>query len=85
VIDYRKLLLKYILHVGEEEGITFLGEHRIDGAPYFSDAEREELKKLDDESATQADHWHAGSAEIKTPKGPRNFVGGPRSAEEMGE
>jgi len=45
-MDYKDLLVKYIQHVGDMEGVTFLdGDHlRPD---YISHGEWEELKRLD--------------------------------------
>lgn len=46
-IDYRELLKKYINHVGEEEGTTFLAW--ADESGRFTDEELTELRVLDDE------------------------------------
>lgn len=46
-MDYRELLIKYIDHVGNEEGITFIP--RTADHCGFTDEEVEELKKLEDE------------------------------------
>lgn len=51
MIDYRALLLKYIAHVGQEEGETYID--RLEGADYypqFSQEEVAELLKLDKET-----------------------------------
>jgi len=65
-IDYRELLLKYIAHVGNEEGVTFINRIRDDqgftddaealGRYYvrFSEAEAEEMRELDQESIKYA-------------------------------
>ena len=44
MIDYRKLLWKYIQNVGNREGVTFI--HR-NGPENLTDEEKEELIKLD--------------------------------------
>lgn len=50
-IDYRELLMKYIEHVGECEGITFIRGGRLQSSAVpFTDAEVEEMEKLDQES-----------------------------------
>lgn len=46
-MDYRDLLLKYINHVGEEEGTTFLSWDRHD---HFTEEEWDELQRLDVEA-----------------------------------
>lgn len=51
-LDYRDLLIRYILHVAESEGTTFLSEHRrpaASGEVQFSDEQWAELGKLADE------------------------------------
>jgi PHD/YefM family antitoxin component YafN of YafNO toxin-antitoxin module len=53
--NYRDLLKKYIEHVGEEEGITFLGDSRKN-SNIFSEEEWEELKELEYESAVDFGH-----------------------------
>jgi hypothetical protein len=45
-MDYRELLKKYINHVGEEEGTTFLS---WDGDDRFTEAEWDELQALEAE------------------------------------
>lgn len=47
-MDYKALLIKYIQHVGECEGVTFISE-RYRGLPYpgFTDEEFNELQVLD--------------------------------------
>ena len=45
-IDYRALLLRYMRHVGNEEGWTFIPLPDIDG---FTPREIEELNAIDDE------------------------------------
>lgn len=47
-MDYRELLMKYIEHVGEEEGITFINRQPREGL--FSDEEWAELERLELES-----------------------------------
>lgn len=54
--DYRLLLLKYIAHVGEAEGVDFI--RRIppfDPIPYLSESEQRELGRLSEESETHYD------------------------------
>jgi hypothetical protein len=48
--DYRELLIRYIMHVGKEEGISYLED--IDGANCgpFTRAEAVALRELDDEA-----------------------------------
>lgn len=49
-IDYRELLRKYIAHVCEEEGLTFIGSPYTNRAPSpFSEEEISELEALDAE------------------------------------
>jgi hypothetical protein len=46
--DYKKILLSYINHVGECEGVTFLGEGQKEwGIKGLSSEEVEELLRLD--------------------------------------
>jgi hypothetical protein len=47
-MDYRELLMKYIEHIGEEEGITFIHGQPREGL--FTPEEWAELKRLDIES-----------------------------------
>ena len=47
MIDYRNLLIKYINHVGEQEGISFLNERYYFGGTFFSSEEWDELQNLD--------------------------------------
>jgi hypothetical protein len=47
--DYRDLLMKYIAHVAEQEGATFLNDPRRPSG-LFSDDEWSELHRLDDAS-----------------------------------
>jgi len=46
-MDYRDLLKKYIKHVGEIEGVDYLGEY--DKLDIFTDDEWSEVRKLSDE------------------------------------
>lgn len=49
-MNYKKLLIKYINHVGISEGVTFLGRHNRSEWPdsvEFEDEEWEELQRLD--------------------------------------
>ncbi len=49
-IDYRKLLKKYIKHVGSCEGITFLEDYRRNySGGIFTDEEWNELGNLEGE------------------------------------
>lgn len=51
-MNYKDLLLKYINHVAENEGVTFIKEHcRNDDL--FTEAEWGELVKLDEEAWRQ--------------------------------
>lgn len=50
VIDYRALLIKYIDHVGQEEGTVFLTNWKRP-PERFTDAEWSELGRLADEAA----------------------------------
>lgn len=50
MIDYRELLMKYIDHVGECEGITFISDYHRPRAGLFTTEEWEELRRLDAES-----------------------------------
>jgi hypothetical protein len=45
--DYKKILLAYINHVEECEGLTFLGGAEDDGITGLSSEEVEELVRLD--------------------------------------
>jgi hypothetical protein len=47
-MDYRALLLKYINHVGECEGVTFIADHHR-RPDLFTDEEWAELCRLDDD------------------------------------
>lgn len=51
-IDHQELLAKYIQHVENEEGTTFIGESYRDGltrpgGPTFADSEWTELERLE--------------------------------------
>lgn len=48
-MDYRKLLIKYILYIAEQEGITFLEDRRRRHA-IFTEEEWQEMKILDREA-----------------------------------
>ena len=50
VIDYRELLMKYIEHVGECEGVTFMSKCHEPRTGLFTTEEWEELQRLDGES-----------------------------------
>ena len=52
MIDYKALLLKYINHVAENEGVTFIKD-TWRNEDMFSEAEWDELVKLDDEAWAQ--------------------------------
>jgi hypothetical protein len=56
MVDYKLLLWKYIMHVGVEEGVTFISRIRLDETieagkavtPFsFTEEELAELQKLD--------------------------------------
>ncbi len=57
--DYRRLLRKYMNHVGECEGITFVPYNTKDGIRLthheFTQEELDELHRLEDEIATVAE------------------------------
>jgi hypothetical protein len=46
-MDYRELLKKYIIHVGHQEGISFINPHMRGN--FFTDEEVAELLKLERE------------------------------------
>lgn len=52
MIDYKALLLKYINHVAENEGVTFIKD-TWRNEDIFSEAEWAELVKLDEEAWLQ--------------------------------
>lgn len=52
MIDYKSLLLKYINHVAENEGVTFI-KNTWRNKDMFSEAEWGELVKLDEEAWLQ--------------------------------
>lgn len=58
-MDYRLLLKKYINHVGNCEGISFLGDSHVSGAwqSGIDEAEWAELQRLDQEACGEAVHW----------------------------
>lgn len=58
MIDYKALLLKYINHVAENEGVTFIKD-TWRNEDMFSKAEWDELVKLDDEA------WEQLNGEVK--------------------
>ena len=51
MIDHRELLRKYIVHIGNEEGLSFLNDwHRgptLGGKNHFTDEEWAELKSIE--------------------------------------
>ncbi len=47
MIDYKDLLIKYINHVGMNEGVSFLDRRCWFGDTYFSEEEWAELQELD--------------------------------------
>lgn len=49
-MDYRELLIKYLAHVGFQEGTCFLGKWTSDGTKYLSAEDVVELRKLEKES-----------------------------------
>lgn len=51
-MDYRELLKRYMSHVLENEGITYVEDHMVNthtDAVQFTDEELAELKKIEDE------------------------------------
>jgi hypothetical protein len=56
-MDYRLLLLKYINHVGQAEGVTFIGDGRLNNDlnsdVMFTPEEVAELERLDAEEYPQ--------------------------------
>lgn len=58
MIDYKALLLKYINHVAENEGVTFIKD-TWRNEDMFSEPEWDELVKLDDEA------WEQLNGEVK--------------------
>ena len=58
MIDYKALLLKYINHVAENEGVTFIKD-TWRNKDIFSEAEWAELVKLDEEA------WYELNGEVK--------------------
>ncbi len=48
-MDYRDLLKKYMKHVGECEGIDYVGEYDRHATNIFSDEEWAELRNISDE------------------------------------
>ena len=52
MFDYRELLVKYITHVGNCEGVTYLSsDWNKTLSELFTAEEVEELRKLDEESS----------------------------------
>lgn len=49
MIDYRELLLKYIAHIGAEEGITYMNRRRMAAPGRFTEEEKDELQRLNQE------------------------------------
>lgn len=58
MIDYKALLLKYINHVAENEGVTFIKD-TYRNEDVFSGDEWNELVKLDEEA------WQQLNGEVK--------------------
>jgi hypothetical protein len=56
-MDYKNLLLKYINHVGEIEGTTFLGRS-LDVSDAFSDEEKKELITLSQINSLEQGEYH---------------------------
>lgn len=48
-MDYRDLLMKYIAHVGDRDGMTYLGPKSAP-SQWINDEEWAELRKLNEES-----------------------------------
>lgn len=67
-MNYKKLLLKYINHVGICEGTTFLGDHNRnewDDTVEFTDEEWEALKELDEVDYIEEFVGHSCSCHVK--------------------
>lgn len=65
-MDYRELLLKYIVHVGACEGITFIQrENGCSLGPEFTDCEKEELMSLDEESKDPKFYQRSGICDVE--------------------
>lgn len=52
MIDWKLILMKYINHVGDCEGVSFIGEKKPES---FTDEEFENLKKADSEAYSLID------------------------------
>lgn len=50
-MNYRYLLKQYIKHVGEREGVSFIGPY--EKSNFFSDSEWEEMVKIDKEAGIE--------------------------------
>jgi hypothetical protein len=46
MIDYKELLLKYMRHVADMEGCTFVGRS-LNSSNEFTQEEKEELRRID--------------------------------------
>lgn len=67
-MDHRQLLKKYIYHVGECEGTTFLSDLHRPLSKYreaFTDEEWAELQKLENESLSVSAETHSCSCHPK--------------------
>jgi hypothetical protein len=51
IMNYRYLLKQYIKHVGEREGVSFIGPY--EKSNFFSDSEWEEMVKIDKEAGIE--------------------------------
>ena len=56
-MDYRDMLIRYMMLVGWQEGTTFVSEHIGDGLGLFTEDEWREMVRLDDESASRFYRW----------------------------
>ena len=58
VVDYKALLAKYILHVGYEEGETYVNRAELDGEVKFTQAELDALAAADDKARAEEHRRH---------------------------
>lgn len=57
-MNYKKLLIKYIYHIGYHEGIDYLDDNLL-SHKMFTEEETAELKKLSEESTSVQDEHPA--------------------------
>lgn len=60
-VDYRKILIAYINHVGSVEGVDFLGDDQSTFVAGLSDEENVELAKARDATSPEEGGRHAVS------------------------